>query len=97
MISWGLVFAGVAVMMFSAFAAAALPRVFDQLHLLAVITSFGLPLIGVGLVISHGWSEPSAMIALTVAVIAVGSPVISAATARLSEQHGGPIDEESPP
>lgn len=96
MISWYLIFAGVAVMVFSALVASVRPRVFDQLHLLTASTSFGVPLIGIGLVISHGWSEPSAMIALTIALIAVSSPVISTATARLTEQREGPVDEDSP-
>jgi multisubunit Na+/H+ antiporter MnhG subunit len=97
MIAWCLVFAGVVVMVFSALAAAALTRVFDRLHLLAATTSFGAPLIGMGLVISKGWTEPSAMIAVTVVLIAMSSPVISAATARLTAQHDGLVDEDSPP
>lgn len=95
MISWFLIFAGVAVMVFSALLATAQPRVFDQLHLLTASTSSGMPLLGAGLVISHGWSESSAMIVLTIAFIAISSPVISAATARLTEQHDGPV-EDSP-
>ncbi|MBO0866017.1 MAG: monovalent cation/H(+) antiporter subunit G [Mycobacterium sp.] len=93
MITWCLVFAGVAVMVTSALGAAAQPRVFDRLHLLTVTTSLGVPLIGVGLVISQGWSESSAMIAVTIVFILVSSPVISAATARLTEQQGGLVDE----
>ncbi|OBI42245.1 hypothetical protein A5707_06390 [Mycobacterium kyorinense] len=96
MIAWVLVFAGVAVMACSALGAAALPRVFDRLHLLTATTSLGVPLTGMGLIVSQGFSESSAMIAVTIAIIVVSSPVISAATARLTAQHERLVDEESP-
>lgn len=83
-------------MVLSALGAGALPRVFDRLHLLAATTSLGAPLIGVGLMISQGWTESSAMIAMTIVLVAVSSPVISAATGRLAAQHEGLVDEESP-
>jgi multisubunit Na+/H+ antiporter MnhG subunit len=86
-ITWCLVFAGVAVIVFSALTAAALPRVFDRMHLLTATTSFGAPLIGLGLIISQGRTEPSAMIAVTIVLLLISSPVISAATARLTAQH----------
>ncbi|WP_152602499.1 monovalent cation/H(+) antiporter subunit G [Mycobacterium kyorinense] len=91
-----MVFAGVAVMVLSALGAVTLPRVFDRLHLLAATTSLGVPLIGVGLMISQGWTESSAMIAVTVVVVAVGAPVMTAATGRLAAQHDGLVDEDSP-
>lgn len=96
MIAWVLAFTGVAVMVCSALGAAALPRVFDRLHLLTATTSLGVPLIGVGLIVSQGLSEPSAMIAVTVVLIVVSSPVISAATARLTAQHERLVDQDSP-
>lgn len=97
MIAWCLVFAGVAVIVFCTLAAAALTRTFDRLHLLTATTSFGGPLIGVGLIISQGWTESSAVIAVTLVVVLLSSPVISAATARLTAQHDGLVDEDSPP
>ncbi|GBE66461.1 hypothetical protein MFM001_29230 [Mycobacterium sp. MFM001] len=96
MIAWCVVFAGIAVMALSALGAATLPRVFDRLHLLAATTSLGAPLTGVGLMISQGWTESSAMIAVTAVLVAVSSPVISAATGRLAAQHEGLVDEDSP-
>lgn len=96
MIAWALVFTGVAVMVCSALGAAALSRVYDRLHLLTATTSLGVPLIGVGLIASQGFSEPSAMIAVTVVLIVVSSPVISAATARLTAQHERLVDQDSP-
>lgn len=83
-------------MALSALGAATLPRVFDRLHLLAATTSLGAPLTGVGLMISQGWTESSAMIAVTAVLVAVSSPVISAATGRLAAQHEGLVDEDSP-
>lgn len=96
MIAWCVVFAGVAVMVFCAVVAAAVPRVFDRLHLLTATTSFGAPLIGGGLMVSQGWTEASAMIAVTVFFTMLSAPVVSAATARLAAQHEGLVDESSP-
>jgi multisubunit Na+/H+ antiporter MnhG subunit len=95
-IAWCVVYLGVAVMVLSALTAAALPRVFDRLHLLTATTSLGAPLTGLGLMIARGWTEASAMIAMTIVFIAASSPVISAATARLTAQHSGLVDEDSP-
>ena len=96
MIAWYVVFLGVAVMVFSAVVAVALPRTFDRLHLLTATTSFGVPIVGLGLMFSQGWSESSAMIAVTVVFVVMSSPVISAATARLAAQHEGLVERDSP-
>lgn len=96
MIAWCVVFVGVAVMTFCAVTAALLPRVFDRLHLLTATTSFGVPLIGAGLMLSQGWTGSSAMIALTVVFTVLSAPVISAATGRLAAQHEGLVDQDSP-
>lgn len=96
-VAWTAVFAGIAVTSLSATAAAALPQVFDRLHLLTVTTSLGAPLIGVGLMILRGWTEGSAMIAVTTAAVVLSAPVISAATGQLAARLGTALDEESPP
>jgi multisubunit Na+/H+ antiporter MnhG subunit len=96
-VAWTVVFAGIAVTSLSAVTAAALPQVFDRLHLLTVTTSLGAPLIGVGLMILRGWTEASAMIAATTALVVLSSPVISAATAQLAARLGKLLDEDSPP
>jgi monovalent cation/proton antiporter MnhG/PhaG subunit len=88
------VYAGVTVMVLSALAAAALPEVFERLHLLTATTSLGAPLIGAGLVTVRGWSEASAMIVLINVAVVVTAPVMSAATARLAAQRVGLIDED---
>jgi monovalent cation/proton antiporter MnhG/PhaG subunit len=96
MIAWCIVLAGVAVVVFSALAALAVPTVFERLHLLTVTTSFGTPLIALGLIISSGWSPGSAAIAVIAAVVVVTSPAMSAATARLAAQREGVIDVDWP-
>lgn len=96
MIAWLLVFAGVTVMVCCALAAAAL-QVVDQLHLLTVTTSVGFPLTGLGLIVDRGWTEASAMVAVTVALVLLTAPAMSAATARLTAQEAGVVDADSPP
>ncbi|OBG32553.1 monovalent cation/H(+) antiporter subunit G [Mycobacterium sp. E3198] len=96
-VGWAVVFAGIAVMSVSAVAAAARPGVFDRLHLLTVTTSLGAPLIGVGLMTLRGWSEASAMVAATTALVVLSAPVISAATAQLAARLGKLLDEDSSP
>lgn len=96
MIAWCVVFLGVAVMVFSAVVAVVLPRTFDRLHLLTATTSLGAPLTGLGLMLSQGWTESSAMIAVTVVFVVLSSPVISAATARLAAQDEGLVETDSP-
>lgn len=96
MIAWLLVFAGVAVMVCCALTAAAL-HVVDQLHLLTVTTAVGFPLTGLGLIVDRGWTEASAMVAVTVALVLLTAPAMSAATARLTAQEAGVVDADSPP
>lgn len=81
----------------SALAAAALSAVVDRLHLLTVTASVGAPLVGLGLVICAGWSEASAMVVLTTALVVLTAPVMSAATARLTAQYAGAVEQDSPP
>lgn len=83
-------------MVFSAAVAVALPRTFDRLHLLTATTSFGVPIVGLGLILSQGWTESSAMIAVTTILVVMSSPVISAATARLAAQQEGLVETDSP-
>ncbi|MDD7813417.1 hypothetical protein [Mycolicibacter sinensis] len=96
MIAWLLVFAGVSVMVCCALAAAAL-QVVDQLHLLAVTTSVGFPLTGLGLIMHRGWTEASAMVAVIVGLVLLTAPAMSAATARLTAQEAGVAEADSPP
>lgn len=96
-LGWSLVFAGVAAMVCCALAALRVSAVVDRLHLLSVTTSLGAPLIGLGLALHEGIAEASAMVALITIVVLVSAPVMSAATARLTAQHAGVVDADSPP
>lgn len=96
MIAWGFVFAGVAAIVVSTLGAVTLSTVFDRLHLLTVVTSFGAPLIALGLIILSGWGAESAMIALITAVMVVTGPAMSAATARMTAEREGLIDVDWP-
>jgi len=96
MIAWCIVFAGVAVVVFSTLAALAVPTVFERLHLLTVTTSAGTPLIALGLILLSGWSAISATIAVIAAVVVVTAPAMSAATGRLTAQREGMIDVDWP-
>jgi monovalent cation/proton antiporter MnhG/PhaG subunit len=96
MIAWCVVFAGVAVVVFSALAAVTMPTVFDRLHLLTPTTSVGTPLIALGLIMSSGWSAGSATIAVIAVVVVVTAPAMSAATGRLAAQREDAIDADWP-
>lgn len=95
-VGWAVVFAGVAAMSLSAFAATVRALVFERLHLLTAATSVGVPLIGVGLVIVRGWTQASAMLVAISVVVLLTAPVVSAATARLAAEHDGLIDGTAP-
>lgn len=97
MIAWILIFAGVGVMACCALGAAVLHDAVDQLHLLTVTNSVGFPLTGLGLVLHRGWTEASAMVAVTVALVLLTAPAMSAATARLTAQEAGVAEADSPP
>jgi multisubunit Na+/H+ antiporter MnhG subunit len=77
--------------------AAVVPRdLLDRLHVLAPVTSLGVPLIGVGLAVDTGWHLATALILLTVAVVAATGPVLAAATARADAEQRDLIPAESP-
>lgn len=57
---------------------------FTRLHLLTPVTSLAGPLIGIGLAVENGLGFTAAQILLIVAGLAVASPALQAATARLN-------------
>jgi multisubunit Na+/H+ antiporter MnhG subunit len=95
-IAWYLVFAGVAVVVFSTGAATIVPKAFDRLHLLAVTTSVGSPLIAVGLAIISGWNATTASLAVITGIMVVTGPAMSAATGRLVAEQKGMIEQDRP-
>lgn len=68
-----------------------------KLHLLSVANSVGFPLTGLGLILHRGATEASAMVAVTVALVLLTAPAMSAATARLTGQQAGVVEADSPP
>ncbi|MFD2419670.1 monovalent cation/H(+) antiporter subunit G [Amycolatopsis pigmentata] len=78
-----LAFAGVAVVLVAVAGMLRAHGTLARLHFLTPVTTLGGPLIGLGLVIEIGWNLTSAMVALTVVLLAVVGPVQQSATARL--------------
>lgn len=87
---------GVAVIVASALAALAFRRLEDRLHLLAPMTSVGVPLVGLSLAMEDGWGATSAEILLIVLLLAVAGPVLEAATGRVHAQRQGQVPPRSP-
>lgn len=92
-----LVTTGVLVVVCAAVAGLLFRRLFLRLHVLTPIGSVGAPLVGLGLVVTNGWSLTTATDLLVVAVVAATGPALGAATARLAAQHEGLVPEDPPP
>ena len=93
---WILVAAGCAVVVVSTVAALFLSPVFDRLHALTAATTVGAPLVGLSVAVGQGWSIATALVILTVVIVAVTGPVVAAATARMAAQREHVIEEEEP-
>ncbi|WP_116204706.1 cation:proton antiporter [Amycolatopsis circi] len=91
-----LVFAGVFIVLASAVGLVRAKDLLTRLHLLAPATTLGAPLIGIGLVLVNGVQLGSGAILATVVLLAVTSPILQAATARLEARRRGEIDEDLP-
>ena len=91
-----LLFAGVAIVAASAWAALWLRGVFVRLHYLSPVTSLGGPLIGIALGLENGWGLTTGLILLIVGLLAVSGPVVAVATTRVVAQREAVILEESP-
>ena len=95
-LEWVLVMLGCAVTVLSILAAELLSKVLDMLHLVTATTSVAATLNGMGVAIGEGPSSAAVMVLLTVAIVAVTGPVVSAATARMSAQRDHTIADEPP-
>lgn len=87
---------GVAVVVITALASLRVRRTEDRLHFLTPMTALGTPLIGLGLVLTDGWSLTSAQIALTCLLVMLTGPVLSSAAMRVSAMREGAVSRESP-
>ena len=91
-----LLFAGVAIIAASAWAALWLRGPFVRLHYLSPVTSLGGPLIGIALALENGWGLTTGLILLVVGLLAVSGPVVEVATSRVMAQREALIGEEAP-
>jgi multisubunit Na+/H+ antiporter MnhG subunit len=88
--------AGVVVIVLSAFAAAIAADTLPRLHYVTAITSIGGPLIGLGLCLQDGIGLTAASVVLAVILLAASGPVLSAAIARTAAQLDGILPPEEP-
>jgi multicomponent Na+:H+ antiporter subunit G len=65
-----------------------------RLHFLSPVTSLAGPLLGIALVLQQGWGIASGLVVLTIGLLAVSSPVLESATARLIGLEQGVLPEQ---
>lgn len=92
MITWVLLAAGSLVVVASALGAVLSRDFYRRLHFLTPVTSIGGPLVGLALAIENGWGLTTAIVLLTVALLAGSGPVLTAAVARVGAQRDGIVD-----
>lgn len=69
----------------------------QRLHLAAVMTSLGGPLIGAGLCLQQGSGLTRASVLLPIGLLAISGPALSSAVGRMLAQRRGAVDPgESP-
>jgi multicomponent Na+:H+ antiporter subunit G len=93
MIMWILAAAGCLITVTSAVGAMLVKDFYRRLHWLTPVTSLGGPLIGSALAIANGWSLTTVMVLLTVILLGVTAPVLTAATGRVAAQRDGIVDD----
>ncbi|MFC0438249.1 monovalent cation/H(+) antiporter subunit G [Kutzneria buriramensis] len=92
MIAWVLLAAGTLVVVASSVAAVLVRDFYRRLHFLTPVTSIGAPLIGLALAVENGWGLTTAIVLLTVALLAFTAPVLTAAVGRVGAQRDGIVD-----
>jgi len=92
-IMWALLAAGCLVIVSSAVGALVAKDFYRRLHWLTPVTSLGGPLVGVALAIANGWSLTTAIVLLTVFLLGVTAPILTAAAGRVAAQRDGIVDE----
>jgi multicomponent Na+:H+ antiporter subunit G len=95
-LSYILLYLGVAIIVASSLSALWLRGVFVRLHFLSPVTSLGAPLIGISLAIANGWGLTTGIILLIVFLLAFSGPAMAAAIARVFAQREAIVREESP-
>ncbi|GAA3440541.1 monovalent cation/H(+) antiporter subunit G [Kutzneria kofuensis] len=92
MIAWVLLAAGSLVVVASSIGAVLARDFYRRLHWLTPVTSIGGPLIGIALAVANGWGLTTAIVLLTVAVLGISGPVLTAAVGRVGAQRDGIVD-----
>ncbi len=91
-----LLFAGVAVIVVSAWAALWLRGPLVRVHYLAPVTTLGAPLIGISVVFASGWSLSTGLVLLIVFLVSASGPAMTIALARVIAQREGIAPGRSP-
>ena len=89
MIAWVLLAAGCLVVVASSLAAVLVRDFYRRLHWLTPVTSVGGPLIGLSVSVANGWNLTTAVVMLTVVLLGVTGPVLTAAVGRAGAQRDG--------
>ncbi|EWM10751.1 monovalent cation/H(+) antiporter subunit G [Kutzneria sp. 744] len=92
MIAWVLLGAGSLVVVASSIAAVLVRDFYRRLHWLTPVTSIGGPLIGLSLAVANGWSLTTAVVLLTVVLLGITGPVLTAAVGRTAAQRDGIVE-----
>lgn len=91
-----LLFAGVAVIVVSAWAALWLRGPLVRVHYLSPVTTIGAPLIGISVVVASGWSLSTGLVLLVVLLLCASGPAMTIALARVIAQREGIAPGDSP-
>jgi len=91
-IVWVLLAAGCLIVVASSLAVVLVRDFYRRLHWLTPITSIGGPLIGLSVSVANGWSLTTAVVMLTVVLLGVTGPVLTAAVGRAAAQHDGIVE-----
>jgi multisubunit Na+/H+ antiporter MnhG subunit len=93
-ISWALLAAGSLIVVASAVGTLLAKDFYRRLHWLTPVTTIGGPLIGLALAIANGWSLTTAIILLTVGLLAITAPVLTSTVGRVGAQHDDLVGDE---
>lgn len=88
--------AGVAMCLVSTLGMLAVPDPMTRLHLLTPVTSVGVPLIAVAIVVDTGLSRSAVKVLLIAMLVALAGPALSSATGRVIGQRAGLLPPEEP-
>jgi monovalent cation/proton antiporter MnhG/PhaG subunit len=91
-IAWVLLAAGCLVVVASSIGAVLVRDFYRRLHWLTPVTSIGGPLIGLSVSVANGWSLTTAVVMLTVAILGITGPVLTAAVGRAGAQQDGIVE-----